>query len=72
MMTSVAMEKPALANQNCPLLMQVPLRDLLKALVTGVHWNIVAVTDAMQYRTTVVRINRHAHRSHLVLLNILR
>lgn len=71
-MTSVVIEKPALAYQNFPLLIHVPFIDLLKAFVTGVHWKIVAVTDAMQYMTMIINIKRHAHLSHLVGPNILR
>jgi hypothetical protein len=45
-MTSVAIENPALANQNVA--MQVPARALSKALATGLHWKIVAVIEDMQ------------------------
>lgn len=48
MMRSVAIEKPELAYQNLALLMQVPSILLSNALVMGVHWKIVATTDATQ------------------------
>lgn len=69
---SVAIEKPAFAYQKCPLSMQVPSRDLSNALVTGIHWNIVAVTEAMQYITTHVKTKRQAHLNHLVFPKIRR
>jgi hypothetical protein len=53
MMTSVAIEKPALAYQFIVMLIHVPGIDLSHARATGVHWKIAAAVEAIPYESTM-------------------
>ena len=56
MITSVAIEKPALAYQFIVILIHDPGIDLSHARATGVHWKIAAVVEAMPYDSTIASI----------------
>lgn len=51
--------------------MQYPSMVLSKAFAIGVHWKIVAVTDATQYTATLPSTIAHTNLNHLTFPNIL-
>jgi hypothetical protein len=63
MMTSVAIEKPAFANQFCVILIHVPGMLLFQARGIGVHWKIAAKVVATIYDITIESITQQMMRN---------
>ena len=63
--TSVAIEKPALAYQFLVISIHVPVIVLSQARATGVHWNIAAAVEAMPYESTIASRTQQRMRNAL-------
>lgn len=69
MTMSVEMEKPALANQNLAVSVQVPGVSLSKARMRGRHWTMVTVMEVVQYMPTTARSAQQERRNQRTTWN---